>query len=185
MKRVLSLLTLMLFVVAIGFAQTTKPNPEQYLTKEQLDKYNQDLKIAELEKKLQTYGNWVGIGGEIGDAVKEGLSAVVDVADKFSGTNVGKFTMFMIAWKIMGDNIFGYMFGTLYFLISTIVFVRIFRRLIRPRKMVINDPGFLRYPKKCEIIPAPFDNEDSAGAASLIFAVVMFANIGITCAILF
>lgn len=162
-----------------------KPSPEQYLTADQMAKYQADVQIAELEKKLQTYGNWVGVGGEIGIAVREGLSAVVEVSDQFGKTDVGRFTMIMIAWKIMGDSVFGFAFGLLYFIVSTIVFVRIFKRLIKPRKMIIENPGFLRYPKKYEIIPAPFDNVDSVGVASILFAVIMIVNIGITCAIMF
>ena len=177
-----------LLVVSITNVQAqtpAKPNPEQYLTADQMAKYQADLKVAELEKKLQTYGNWVGVGGEIGIAVREGLGAVVDVSEKFGKTDVGRFTMFMIAWKIMGDNVFGFLFGTIYFIISTIVFVSIFRRLIRPRRMLVENPGFFKYPKKYEIIGAPFDDSDSAGVASIIFAIIMLINIGITCAILF
>ncbi len=185
MKKFMMLSILSLLIVMTYAQTTTKPSPEQYLTTEQMAKYQADIKIAELEKKLLTYGNWVGVGGEIGIAVKEGLSAVVDVSDKFSKTDVGKFTMFMIAWKIMGDNIFGYAFGVFYFLISTFIFVRIFKRLIRPRSILIENPGLFKYPKKYQIIEAPFNNNDTIAVASVLFAILILANIGITCSIMF
>ena len=91
MKRLLVLLSIFsLLIVSIVNVQAqtpTKPSPEQYLTADQLAKYQSDLRVAELEKKLQTYGNWVGVGGEIGIAVREGLGAVVDVSEKFGKTD--------------------------------------------------------------------------------------------------
>jgi len=180
------LLSILSLLFVMTYAQTaTKPSPEQYLTTEQLIKYQSDLKIAELEKKITTYGNWVGVGGEVGLAVREGLTAVVDVSDKFSKTDVGKFTMFMIAWKIMGDNMFAYAFGILYFIITTITFIRIFRRLIRPRRVMIENPGFFKFPKKYQIINAPFHDSDSVGLASVIFVIAIVINVGIACAIMF
>ena len=46
-------------------AQTSKPTAEDYLTEAQKEQLMKDLQIAELEKKLEVYGKWVGVGGEI------------------------------------------------------------------------------------------------------------------------
>lgn len=54
--------------------------------------------------ELSTIEKWKGIGQEIGIATKEGLTSVMDVAEKFGTTNVGRFVMFMVAWKVMGQD---------------------------------------------------------------------------------
>lgn len=95
-------------------AQTTTPktgDPTSYMTPEQLAKYEADIRVAELQKKLDIYGNWVGVGGEVGTAVREGLNAVVDVADKFGKTDVGRFTMILVAWKVIGKDIMRIVLG--------------------------------------------------------------------------
>ena len=102
---------LIVFAVLILLAAACCPNcaaqaqePEKItvktsdLTVDQLAKIKAQAEVESLQKKLETYGKWVGVGGEIGNAVKESLNAVVDVSDKFGKTDVGKFTMLMVAW---------------------------------------------------------------------------------------
>ena len=61
-------------------------------------------KVEDVKKTLQTVGEFAGIGKEIGVAVNEGLGAVTDQASKFADTTPGKFTMFLIAWKVMAKD---------------------------------------------------------------------------------
>lgn len=61
--------------------------------------------LAETAQKIETYGRWVGIGKELGTAVNESMSALTIQADKFAQTDVGKFTMFMVAYKVLGNDV--------------------------------------------------------------------------------
>ena len=65
MKKIFGLLSIfILMLVAMPTqAQTTEKvgDPTSYMTTEQLVKYNKDMHIAELQKKVDTYGNWVGV----------------------------------------------------------------------------------------------------------------------------
>ncbi len=54
---------------------------------------------------------WIGIGKEVGQAVREGLDAVVDKAEKFGTTRVGTFVMVMIAWKVMAKEVLSIVLG--------------------------------------------------------------------------
>lgn len=54
---------------------------------------------------------WVGIGREVGIATREGLESVVDVSQKFGGTQVGRFVMFMVAWRVLGKQLLGVVLG--------------------------------------------------------------------------
>lgn len=122
------------------------------LTPEQLIKINEQKKIDAVEQKIETYGKWVGVGGEIGVAIKDGLNAVVDVSDKFGKTDVGRFTMIMIAYKIMGKDIIRIFIGLLFILLFTFFIFRYYRTTFLVQKIVIEDNGWKFWlPKKYEL----------------------------------
>ena len=100
-----------------------------------------NAQIEDQQQKLDTCGKWVGVGGEIGTAVKEGLSAVVDVADKFGSTDVGKFTMTLIAWKVMGKDVIRIILGLLFIFVVTVIIFKSHRSFTR-RKMLVKSNGW-------------------------------------------
>ena len=60
---------------------------------------------AQPEKStVEKASQWVGLGKEVGDAISGGLNATVDVAEKFGKTDVGYFTMGMVAWRVLGKD---------------------------------------------------------------------------------
>ena len=56
---------------------------------------------SELESKLQSVGHMAGMGKEIGIAINDGLAAITDQTNRFSNTKVGKFTIIIIAFKVL------------------------------------------------------------------------------------
>ena len=72
---------------------------------------------------------WVGIGKEIGEATKEGLDSVVSSADKFGATRVGIFVMAMIAWKVIGHQLFGVILGIPIFIAGMAFWWQVMKRL--------------------------------------------------------
>jgi hypothetical protein len=155
------------------------------LTADQLAKIMLEQKNAELQKKIETYGKWVGVGGEVGTAIKEGLNAVVDVSDKFSKTDVGKFTMIMIAWKVIGKDILSIIIGLLFFIVMTCVLIFSFKRTCIPHKVCIKNPGFLKYPKEYEYIEPKLKVGDGLYAYGFLHLALFMGLIGITYAIMF
>lgn len=57
-----------------------------------------------LPTSVEQAHNWVGVGKEVGEAMNSGLEAVTTQASKFADTKVGKFTMFLIAWRVIGER---------------------------------------------------------------------------------
>lgn len=191
MKKIIGLLSIfVLMLVAIPTqAQQTKQvgDPTTYMTAEQLAKYTGDMKIADLEKKLETYGNWVGVGGEVGNAIEEGLTAVVDVADKFTGTDVGKFTMVLVAWKVIGKDLVRILLGLIFLAIITLLFFRVYRNTYVPkRKLVEKTPQgwFKRAKKKYEII-IPNDDWEGYNGVKIVILFLYAGAVGISYAIMF
>lgn len=187
MKKLIVLLSIIsLFIVsccpnANAQEQTpTKPSPEQYLTSEQMAKYQSDLKVAELEKKLQTYGNWVGVGSEIGIAVREGLSAVVEVSDQFGKTEVGKFTMIMIAWKVMGKDVIKIFIGLVFLFATLLISYKSMRKTLFGfnRKIKGNGLQFWK-PKEYQWVSGTFSDYSDEGKGFMWFLHIVFILVSI------
>jgi hypothetical protein len=199
MKKILGLMIMLLVVaiapsysqanlngsnekVVIDKADLTPAQIASYEAQAQIEKANAE--IAKLERKLETYGKWVGVGGEIGQAVKDGLTSVVDVADKFGSTNVGRFTMIMIAWKVMGKEVVQIILGLLFFFTFLITLILIFRRIVLPRRIKIENPGFFKYPKTYKIVTTELDSE-GVTIVTVVFVIAFLLSIWITYAIMF
>lgn len=202
MKKIFGLLAIMTLLITVSapttYAQAnlnggsdkvtiskSDLTPQQIATleaKTQLDKANAE--VSKLQKKIETYGNWVGVGGEIGNAVKEGLTAVVDVADKFGKTDVGKFTMTMVAWKVIGKDVVKIIIGLLFFITFTATLIYTFKRLTKEQRILIENPGFMKYPKKYQVIQSKYDAEDTTIIA-VIFIIAFLIGIWVTYSVMF
>jgi len=94
--------------------------PKKYVSSEGLTA----KQVEENGHLISKASEYVGLGKEIGIAVHEGLSAVAGDVNNFAGTPVGKFTLFMIAFKIIGDRVIHIALGIpLYFIVMGLWFV--------------------------------------------------------------
>ena len=98
--------------------------PKSALTPQQL----QQVQLNELDKRIQTYGKWVGMGKEIGEAANGALGAVTTNAEQLSQTGVGKFLLFIVAWKVLGKDIIQFLVGVPMLIFGLSVFVWSWRR---------------------------------------------------------
>jgi len=191
MKNLVALLSVFVLFLAVMPTQAQTPqkvgDPTTYMTPEQLAKYTSDMRIAELEKKLEVYGNWVGVGGEVGTAIEEGLTAVVDVADKFGKTDVGVFTMVLVAWKVVGKDVVRILLGLLFFFMITWLFLKVYKGYYRPKKVPVKRvPFFRRFVESVEYeIIRPDRNWDGVNAIPVVMLFLYAGAIGITYAIMF
>lgn len=181
MKRFWIVSILMLFcttsyMVAQGNQQDEKITVSTSdLTPAQLLKIKADQEAKDLQAKLTTYGNWVGVGGEIGKGVKEGLTAVVDVADKFGSTKVGTFTMIMVAWKIIGRDILRIFIGIIFVIVATIFIFKSYRKLTTHRICIKSNGWQFWLPKEYKIIePEDFEGKEFVKVLYLIMLVGAF-----------
>ena len=151
MKKLFILLIMCSFV----FQSIGQTPVEETVTIKKSDLTSTQLaKIATEEQleKVKTYGEWAGMGKEIGIAVKEGLTAVVDVSEKFSETKVGEFTMYLIAWKVVGKDFVRIFLGLMFAVVMTILIFKSLRRLY-PRRIITKDNGWKFWePKEYTII---------------------------------
>jgi len=116
-----------------------KLSPE---AKKELSNAIQSTKIS---KQLDDYVEWTGKGEEIGkavgNAVNSSLSAITENAEKFANTKVGKFTMFIVAYKVLGKDFIRLIIGIpliICFLIFLITYI--YKNFI-PKKILIKKTG--------------------------------------------
>lgn len=77
----------------------------------------QSAEFQSQKEKIELYGKWVGLGNEVGNAVNSSLSAITTQTANFAGTTVGKVTMALVIWKVVGDDLSGYVLGLLWLIV--------------------------------------------------------------------
>jgi hypothetical protein len=157
MKKVIFLLAIT-FCAAAAFAQGSgqivvdkSDLPEDLLR--QLEKKQKVEQVKEnIETAKEVAQDARSIGHEIGVAVDEALGAVTKHAETFGKTDVGKFTMAMVAVSILKDQIpfvydriVGLVFGIPFLIFIDIVLFLVFFRTTRQRKRVIIVEGKKTY----------------------------------------
>ena len=192
MKKIFALFTVMTLTLAFSVSNaqtTTTPDnrvvvDKSILTPDQIAKVQAQQVTNQVVEQVSTYSKIAGIGKEVGIAVKEGLLAVVDVADKFGGTNVGKFTMTMIAWKIIGKDIFRIVIGLVFLVIYIIFISRYYKDNFTVHKVAVNDNGWRFWlPKEWKLVePKQYEGYEFVKWLTILMVVGGF---GVTYAIMF
>jgi hypothetical protein len=119
------LLALMLFASPVMAQDSVMVSvPRSALTAQQLA----GVEAQGIKEKAEAYGAWVGVGKEVGEAVNSSLSAISDNAAKFADTKVGKFSMFIVAWKVLGNDILGVFYALILVFIGLPVLIWSYRR---------------------------------------------------------
>jgi len=127
MKKLFLSMVILLSTV-VTFSQTSLTPQE--LAKLPIDVQNQIKSVkasTETDAQIETVGKWVGLGKEVGYAFDGALTAITTTATKFSETKLGKITMFLVIYKVIGADILQVMFGILWLIlvISIALFMHI------------------------------------------------------------
>lgn len=193
MKKLFYLIALIIvFIVACcpnAKSQTTTTDEKisvnkSELTAEQLEKIKNQKELEQYDVLIQKYGKFAGMGKEIGVSVRESLNAVVDVSDKFSKTDVGKFTMIMVAWKLMGTDIIRIFLGIIFMVVFNIFLFNAYKKNFTTHKIVIADNGWKFWLPKTYQIVKPIDY-DGVEFVKFLYVVVVAGSFGLTYAIMF
>ena len=139
MKQIIVVLVAVLLIAsaAMGQNQTQNEQEKMILVKES-DLPATVLEQVRMKQQLQSYGEYAGLGREIGTAVNEGLKAVTEQTAKFAETKVGKFTMFIIAYKVLGTDIVQFTIGIPLLMVGLIIFVWSYYKNCIPRRILVS-----------------------------------------------
>lgn len=128
MKRLFGILAVLMLCAAPLLAQNDSMVlvPKSSLTREQVN-----------QVQLQTASRWIGMGKEIGEAVNSSLTALTTTASNFADTKLGHFTMYLIAFKVIGYPIIQAAVGLPLLFVFTIIFIWSYWKTCVPRRYVI------------------------------------------------
>lgn len=160
MKKTILMLIFTLFV-SVTFAQEEMVSvPKSQLTEQQ----KQALVVQDAKTGFETASKFVGLGREVGEAVNSGLSALTHHIDTISNTKVGKLTMFLIAYKVIGADVIQFVVGVPLLMITFIFSVIYYSQNIRTRRYVDHE----EYDKDGKIVKRNYrlfesDSEDKWG----------------------
>jgi len=157
LRKVIFAMMAALILIVPAFAQTSTGTTEEMITVPKSSLTPEQLQVAQtrqatdmLMAETGKYAEFVGLGKAVGVGMREGLEALTDTADKFSKTQVGHFTMFLIAYKILGTDLIQFLIGVPMFIVGTIVIIWSYRKNCIPYRIKIEDEGWGK-PKKWEL----------------------------------
>jgi hypothetical protein len=184
MKKFMVVLSLLLLtVVAFSQDKTSTDDGDKIVAVPKKYVSSEGLNHIQSEDISAQVGKWTGVGKEVGTAVKDGLDAVVVEAEKFGTTKVGNFVMIMIAWKIMGRDLIGIVFGIPLLLLGIWLWIYIARRVFFGYKILDRIEGKIKFYK--EHPPMTFNSLDARMVAGLSMGVALIAYIIMSCCIIF
>jgi hypothetical protein len=137
--------------------------------------------------QIDKYGQ---IGKAFGSAFKECWTAVSSDAEKFAQSDAGKWAMFLVAWKIMGqdainviDSLVHYIAGFFLFVMGIPFFIYIFRRNCVQYPMLVSRTriGFWSIKSEYKGVVEPLHPNEGQILYGLAFLIYM----GVTAAIMF
>lgn len=121
--------------------------------------------------------DWKEIAQNIGGAVKELCAALNVEVNSFAKTPVGKLTIALLVWKIVGTQVLGLGLSILLYLFVCGVLVAYIKKFHLPERITDKD-GKVSYVQKFE-----FDGEACAWSAGGCWAVFILATISLMFAI--
>ncbi|KKT29038.1 hypothetical protein A3I36_04745 [Candidatus Giovannonibacteria bacterium RIFCSPLOWO2_02_FULL_45_28] len=178
---VLGLIAIALFSgsAVVSATQTSEDNETVVVRKKDLPPdvlkgLEERQSLAVMAKRIETYGKWVGIGKEIGSAVNESLSSITVQADNFAKTGVGKFTMFLVAYKVLGKDLLGMIIGVPLLVVWTALFIVFWRRLYVNRVVLYKIENKT---KIYTVVPPAMAGEDRQWATGFLFGGYLIAMV--------
>ena len=174
--RFRSILAVALLAIPL-FASAQEAKSEQILVNKS------DLPAAivqdlETRQKVESYGAYIGLGKELGVAVNESLSAVTEQTAKFADTSVGRVTMAIVIYKVVGRDFVHYVAGTVFFFIAGAIWLWSYNRNCVTRKVLVEDSK--EKGKKWNIV-----NTNVSEASAATHTVFAIGIIGVSCIIFF
>jgi hypothetical protein len=136
MKKLVSFLFIVLLSL-VTYSQTSLSQEE--LNKLPIDVQNQikSVKtITETDTQVENIGKWVGLGKEVGYAFDGALTAITKTASDFSETKLGKITMFLVIYKVIGEDIIQIAFGFIWIILVIFISYFVHRNYAKDKRLL-------------------------------------------------
>lgn len=144
LTRIALVAVTLLTVTTAAFAQDANKVvvDKSLLTPEQMAKVKAAQtveQVTQVADQVQQVGKYAGLGKEVGEAVNGSLSAITDNANKFANTKVGTFTMWIVAFKVLGVQAIRLSLALIFMTVFTCVFLWIWGQNFIPRRILAEE----------------------------------------------
>jgi len=177
-------ITLAVFVAGSALAQSAPAEETVSVPKSMLTPHQQaTVEQAALKQRVAAYGEWVGLGKEIGQAVDSSLGALTERADQFAKTRVGTFTLALVAWKVLGQDAMGMLFAAILLFVAVPIWLWSYWRMCVPRRVCVKR-GADGKPAEWQVVnQGPSDPRDFckvSSAVHVVLALILAMCIGLS-----
>jgi hypothetical protein len=139
------------------------------LTPDQLSKIQQQKAVEDIDQQISRYGKWVGLGKQVGIAVDSSLSAITDQAEHFAKTGVGKVTVALVIWKVLGDQIVHIVGGIVELLVFLPLWIWSYRKFCLPHRVLAEKAqGFFGAKKWATVSALDSMNDEMKAAVPIV-----------------
>ncbi len=184
MKRlmIVAMAASLLAMPAMAQTQPTQPPPSidvSGLSPEQIAQVNADVAAQRASTpvaKAQAVNEWVNIGTGIGSGLAAAARETGQVVNEFANTPVGKLTIAVILFKVMGGDLIQLIIGLIFFAAAISGWIACFRRVFAVRTVTIVDPT-----TKIKTVtrdPGNFDSQKQGAMLIMFLAGLVIAGIG-------
>lgn len=138
MKKIILLITFLIGITGVIMSQTISVDTSKLSATAKAEIERSQIK-TKIDNNLKEASDWAGMGKEIGEGVNGALSAITTNVDKIGDTKVGKFTMFLVAWHIIGNKFIRILCIPIIMLIIILMFIYILNKWTMPRSIKTKD----------------------------------------------
>jgi hypothetical protein len=147
-KAVVLFCVFVLFMVTPLVAQQSTPAVSEKIVVDVRDLPPELVVQLKARQQMENTGRYVRWGKEIGVAMDEGLGALTRHSAEFAETELGHFAMFLIAWKVMAEDVYeitsgivGVLVGVPFLALGAGAVFWSYRRTIVPRRVLQEKDG--------------------------------------------
>ena len=173
----------LLILIISAFMINLSTSAKQIVVDDSLLTDNQKTMIN-TKNTVETVGQYVGLGKEIGEATNGCLTAITDNANKFANTKVGTWAMVLVTYKVIGKELISFVVGIIIFFVVLFVLLWQFKSGYLPRKTAKN-AGLLQWFKGNIEYDIKYPDSDMKSAALVVLCVGMIINLIATAMIMF
>lgn len=169
--KIMFFATLLLSCMAVAQQQEKVVSvPESKLTEQQKAEF---MKAATIQEQAK---GWAGIGDEIGHAVNNSMAAITTQSNNFAQTPVGKLTVLIVIWKVVGDQAVHVAGGIVEIIFFVPLWIWSFRKTGIVRRALVSSEGWPIIGKKTWQV---LDDQDKSDKDSRELARYIHLGVGI------
>lgn len=149
MKHIIIAVILSILICPVVFAETSQ--------------------VSQIDQTIETTSKWVGLGSEIGEALRAASIGFVSTVDgtaeltlihlnKFMKSPAGKLTTFVIIWKLIGGDILQIVAGIILLTVTIKIIPTMWKKTCLPTEVLKNEKDGVKIYEQVEPLLDSVDN---------------------------